>query len=105
MDSYWPDRSLVVEVDERQHDHPVTHFDKRYRLTVSGEHRGEQRRIYDERRRSLVPAHGLTLLTVRTSQLAVDAQSRLLCGTSRPTTSPCVRSSMTLWQPPDTSTR
>ncbi|MBD7918629.1 hypothetical protein H9657_10130 [Cellulomonas sp. Sa3CUA2] len=78
MDSYGPDLSLVVEVDERQHDHPVTHVDKPDRLTVSGVHRGEQRRIYDERRRSLVPAHGLTLLIVRTSQLAVDARSRLL---------------------------
>ncbi|GAA4628661.1 hypothetical protein [Cellulomonas oligotrophica] len=78
VDAYWPDRALVVEVYERQHDEAVAHFDKPDRLTVSGVHRGEQRRLYDERRRTLVPAHGLTLLIVRTSQLTVDARGRLV---------------------------
>lgn len=78
VDSYWPDLGLVVEVYERQHDHPVRHFDKPDRMTVSGVHRGEQRRLYDERRRTLVPSHGLTLLIIRTTHLAVDRQGRLL---------------------------
>lgn len=78
VDAYWPDLSLVVEVYERQHDHPVAHFDKPERITVSGVHRGEQRRIYDDRRREQVPAHGLTLLIVRTAQFAVDRRGRLL---------------------------
>jgi hypothetical protein len=46
--------------------------DKPDKLTVSGVHCGEQRRIYDERRRALVPAHGYALLIVRTAQLTVD---------------------------------
>lgn len=78
VDAYWPDFALVVEVYERQHDHPVAHFDKPERLTVSGVHRGEQRRLYDQRRRSAIPANGLTLLIVRTSQLAVDRRGRVL---------------------------
>ncbi len=80
VDAYWPGLALVVEVYERQHDHPpVAHFDKLERLTVSGVHRGEQRRLYDQRRRSAIPpANGLTLLVVRTSQLAVDRRGRLL---------------------------
>lgn len=68
----------MVEAYERQHDHPVAHFDKPERLTVSGVHRGEQRRIYDDRRRTLVPAHGLTLLIVRIAHLKVDRRGRLL---------------------------
>ena len=76
VDSYWPDLGLVVEVYERQHDHPVGHFDKPDRLTVSGVHRGQQRRLYDQRRRDLIPAHGLTLLIVRTAHLAIDRRGR-----------------------------
>ncbi len=82
VDAYWPDLGLVIEVYERQHDHPVAHFDKPDRLTVSGVHRGEQRRIYDERRRTLVPAHGLTLLIIRTTLLTVDRRGRLLRDTA-----------------------
>lgn len=78
VDAFWPDLNLVVEVYERQHDHPVAHFDKPERLTVSGVHRGEQRRLYDDRRRAQVPAHGLTLLIVRTAHLTVDRRGRLL---------------------------
>lgn len=78
VDAFWPDLGLVVEVYERQHDHPVTHFDKPDQLTVSGVHRGEQRRIYDQRRRARIPEHGLTLLIVRTAQLAVDTRGKLL---------------------------
>ena len=78
VDGYWPDLGLVVEVYERQHDHPVRHFDKPDKLTVSGVHRGEQRRIYDQRRRALVPARGYALLIVRTTQLTVDRRGRLL---------------------------
>jgi hypothetical protein len=78
VDAYWPTHKLVVEVYERQHDEPMPHFDKVDRVTVSGVHRGEQRRIYDQRRRDLLPAHGLKLLIVRTSDLAVDRRGRLL---------------------------
>jgi hypothetical protein len=82
VDSFWPDLGLVVEVYERQHDHPVRHFDKPDKLTVSGVHRGEQRRIYDQRRRTLVPDHGLTLLVIRASLLTVDRRGRLLRDTA-----------------------
>lgn len=77
VDAYWPELGLVVEVYERQHDHPVAHFDKPDKLTVSGVHRGAQRRIYDQRRRTLIPAHELTLLIIRTAQLTVDRGGRL----------------------------
>src|SRR5215217_8422675 len=28
VDGYWPSRALIVEYPERQHDEPVSHFDK-----------------------------------------------------------------------------
>lgn len=78
VDGYWPDLRLVVEYRERQHDEATPFFDKPDRLTVSGVHRGEQRRLYDERREHEIPAHGLTLVIVKPSDLAADTRGRLV---------------------------
>lgn len=77
VDAYYPNCHLVVEYRERQHDEPVAHFDKPDVLTVSGVHRGEQRRIYDSRRNELVPAHGLRLVVIRPDDLTANRQGRL----------------------------
>lgn len=69
VDSYWPELGLVVEVNERQHDEPSPFFDRRQ--TVSGVGRGEQRRLYDLRRATLIPANGLRLVIIRPSQLSI----------------------------------
>lgn len=61
VDAFYPTLDLVVEFHEKQHTEAVAHFDKPDVLTVSGVHRGIQRRLYDERRQELVPAHGLSL--------------------------------------------
>lgn len=78
VDAYYPERRLVIEYRERQHDEPVAHFDKPGRLTVSGVHRGIQRRIYDDRRAVEVPAHGLRLVVLRPNDLAANKRGRLL---------------------------
>jgi hypothetical protein len=78
VDAYYAERRLVVEYRERQHDEPIAHFDKPDVLTVSGVHRGIQRRIYDDRRAVEIPAHGLRLIVVRPSDLAADGRGRLL---------------------------
>ncbi len=80
VDGYWPDLRLVVEYRERQHDEPTPFFDKPDTTTVSGVHRGEQRRIYDDRRDREIPAQGLRLLIVRPSDLSADSRG---CGRSR----------------------
>jgi hypothetical protein len=77
VDAYYPDRRLVVEYRERQHDEPVPFFDKPDVLTVSGVHRGEQRRIYDRRRDELIPSHGLRMVVLRPTDLASNRQGRL----------------------------
>jgi very-short-patch-repair endonuclease len=78
VDAYYPEHKLIVEYHECQHDEPVAHFDKPHVLTVSGVHRGEQRRIYDERRTTEIPAHGLRLLVVRPHHLVCGSRGRLL---------------------------
>lgn len=77
VDAYYPAHRLVVEYRERQHDYPVAHFDKPDVITVSGVHRGEQRRIYDRRRDELIPSHGLRLVVVRPGDLASNERGRL----------------------------
>ena len=64
VDGFWPGHNLVVEFYERQHSEAVPFFDKPDRMTVSGVSRGEQRALYDERRRSLIPKHEVRLAIV-----------------------------------------
>ena len=47
VDSYYPNLNLVIEYKEQQHTKPNKHFDKPDKLTVSGVHRGKQRKIYE----------------------------------------------------------
>jgi hypothetical protein len=77
VDAYYEPLGLVVEYRERQHDQPVPFFDKPDRLTVSGVHRGEQRRIYDQRRDTRIPAHGLRLWVITPADLRADNHGRL----------------------------
>lgn len=77
VDSFWPAHNLVVEYREIQHDRPVPHFDKPERITVSGVHRGLQRRIYDERRDTLIPLHGIRLVEIRPRDLASKSTGKL----------------------------
>ncbi len=74
VDAFWPSLALVVEFHEKQHTEAVAHFDKPDKLTVSGVHRGIQRRIYDDRRRELVPAHGLSLIIIPMSDFRVKGR-------------------------------
>jgi hypothetical protein len=71
VDAYYPTKRLVIEFHEKQHTQAVKHFDKPDVLTVSGVHRGIQRRIYDDRRRELIPAHGLSLVVIPLSDFTV----------------------------------
>ncbi|MBY8341243.1 hypothetical protein LXH13_19435 [Streptomyces spinosirectus] len=77
VDAYWPGHRLVVEYRELQHDQPTPHFDKPDTLTVSGVHRGEQRALYDARRDTEIPAHGLRLIVIRPADLDADGRGRL----------------------------
>lgn len=70
VDAYYDELKLVVEYNERQHTEAVPLFDNK--PTVSGVSRGEQRRIYDERRRTVLPQHGISLVIISYSDFGTS---------------------------------
>lgn len=76
VDAYYEKFNLVVEYRERQHTEAVTFFDRRQ--TVSGMGRGEQRKLYDLRRREVLPLNGITLIEIDYFDLAYSNNKRLL---------------------------
>jgi len=78
VDAYYESLSIVVEYRERQHTETVKHFDKPDVMTVSGVHRGEQRKIYDQRRRELLPKHGIILIEISYKDFDYDNRKRII---------------------------
>ena len=76
VDAYYDSLNLVVEYYERQHTESVKHFNKKN--TVSGVTRDEQRKIYDERRRRLLPEHGIDLVVLSYTDFKHDTKKRLV---------------------------
>lgn len=64
VDAYYESLNLVIEYEERQHTEPVLIFDKPTKLTISGVPRGEQRKIYDLRRKKVLPVHNVHLIVI-----------------------------------------
>lgn len=78
VDAYYESLNLVIEYRERQHTEPVKHFDKPDKMTVSGVHRGEQRKIYDERRRKVLPENGINFIEISFSDFNFDSSKRII---------------------------
>lgn len=62
VDAYYTELNMVVEYYESQHTQATPFFDNKQ--TVSGVSRGEQRRIYDQRRKKVLPEHGIKLTII-----------------------------------------
>jgi very-short-patch-repair endonuclease len=73
FDAVWEKRRLIIEVDEDQHRRPVAFWDKPRVITVSGVHRGEQRRLYDERKRAAARREGYTVIEIPWERRPVPA--------------------------------
>jgi hypothetical protein len=78
VDAFYQDIDLVIEYRERQHSEKILFFDKPNKVTVSGVHRGEQRRIYDQRRREILPKHGIQLIEISYSDFNHDRQKKII---------------------------
>jgi len=78
VDSYYPELNLVIEYKEQQHTKPNKHFDKPDLFTINGVHRGEQRKIYDQRRLDVLPKHGIKVVEIFYSDFECDKKERVL---------------------------
>ena len=76
FDAVWEERRLILEVNESQHFEPSRLFDKPSVITVSGVHRGEQRTIYDLRKRRAAHAQGYQVIDVTPEQFASSPGKR-----------------------------
>ena len=74
VDAYYEELNLVIEYREPQHTKENILFDKPNKLTISGCHRGEQRRRYDQRRRDIL---GKQLIELEYTLFEHNAQGRL----------------------------
>lgn len=75
VDAYYKELNLVVEYCERQHTESVRFWNK---PTASGIPRDEQRTKYDQRRRDILPKHGIRLVEISFSDFPHDSHKRLL---------------------------
>ncbi|SDG82010.1 hypothetical protein SAMN04488062_102260 [Flavobacterium omnivorum] len=78
VDVYYPELNLVIEYKEQQHSKANKHFDKPDVMTVSGVHRGEQRRIYDQRRLEVLPKHGIQVIEISYLDFEFDGKDKIL---------------------------
>lgn len=72
VDAYYDYLNLVVEYTEA-----IDYFDKPEIQTISGISRGEQRKIYDERRAEVLPQNGITLITIAYSDFTCDSNNKI----------------------------
>jgi hypothetical protein len=95
VDAYYPEQQLVVEYRERQHAESIPFMDRR--MTISGVDRGAQRAIYDQRRRDLLPQHGIELVEFSYTDFAHDEKKRLCRRRDEDLT--VVRDALARWTP------
>ena len=76
VDAYYPKTNLVIESRERQHTEEVKFFDRKQ--TVSGMGRGEQRKLYDQRRREVLPKHGIKLIELDYDDFEHNGRKKLV---------------------------
>lgn len=78
VDAYYESLNLAVEFKEAQHTESIAIFDKPDVTTVSGVSRGEQRKIYDQRRLEVLPANGIKVVEIHYSDFEVDSKNQII---------------------------
>jgi hypothetical protein len=78
VDSYYLQLNLVIEFKEKQHSEKVNFFDKPHKMTVSGVNRWEQREKYDQRRRDILPRHGIKLIEISYTDFKYKSNKKIV---------------------------
>lgn len=77
VDGYYKELNIAIEYHESQHNETVIFFDKPNQTTISGVNRGVQRKIYDIRRREVLPAKGINLIEISYTDFNYNGQKRI----------------------------
>lgn len=101
VDAYYEDLRVVIEYWEGQHEHPAPFWDRK--VTCSGCTRGEQRRIYDLRKREVLGQNGIRLAVLKFDELCHNTRGRLnrLAGQDIEAVSNALRMFNRLQSPPE----
>ncbi len=75
---YYENLNLVIEYQEYQHYESVPFFDKPGKLTISGVSRKEQRRLYDNRRKELLPLNGIKLVEISYLRFEYNSSNQII---------------------------
>ena len=78
VDAYYEDINLVVEFLEKEHTESAYFIDKAERKTISGVSRGEQRKIYELRRRRGLKGKDINLIEIDYSSFECDSKKNLI---------------------------
>jgi len=78
LDAYYKNLNLVIEYREKQQAEEVLHIDKPEVKTVSGVSRGEQRKIYDQRRRDALLRKDIRLIEINYYAFEYDSQMNII---------------------------
>ena len=77
VDAYYEKYHLVIEYYEKQHTESVKLFDNK--ITASGVTRDVQRRIYDERRKEVLPQYGIEVIIFSYNDFDFDKNKKIKC--------------------------
>ena len=75
VDAHYPLKNLVVEYNEKQHTESVPFFDNKQ--TISGVSRGEQRKLYDARRKEILPQNDIKLIVISYFNFEIDENKKI----------------------------
>lgn len=78
IDVFYKELNLAIEFQEQQHTRSVKHFDKPDKLTLSGVNRGEQRKLYDHRKKVTLPRNGIKLIVISYNQFECSSNNKLM---------------------------
>jgi hypothetical protein len=78
VDSHYDSLNLVVELMEKEDTNDAAFKDKPNGMTASGVNRDKQRKLYDSRKRELIPKKGINLVIVSHDDFKFDSNKKIV---------------------------
>lgn len=78
VDAHYESLNLVVEFMEKKQTEDVAFSDKADVITISGVNRDQQRKIYNQRKRELIPKNNINLVMISYDDFQFDSQKKIV---------------------------